>query len=287
MLKSMAREPLIHFLALALLIFAVYGALGGPAAEKPRAIVITEAKIEQVGALFAKVWLRPPTASELKGLIDDYVKEEIYYREALALGLDKDDTVIRRRLRQKIEFLSGAEAEALAPSEADLEAYLRANTARFEVEPAIAFRQIYLDPGRRGAAIEEDARAALGKLRTDSPEDLASFGDASLLPYELTLSDKSTIGQMFGQEFADAVVALSPDGWTGPFKSAYGLHLVEVAEKTPGRVPALAEVRDAVLREWTSERRKEREEARFAELAMRYEVVIENAAAENSKAIGR
>lgn len=283
-LKSIVREPLVHFLALALMIFVMYGTFGAPAAERPNTIIITEAKIEQFGALFAKVWMRPPTASELKALIDDYIKEEIYYREALALGLDKEDTVIRRRLRQKMEFMSDAAEEAVAPSDTDLDGYLKANPAKFDVEPAIAFRQIYLNPGRRGGAIEEEANAILEKLRAAAASDPSTLGDASLLPSEIVLSSKTAISQMFGAEFADAVIAISPDAWSGPFKSAYGLHLVQVSEKAPGRLPTLAEIREAVLREWMSEKRKTMQETRIAELAKKYEVTIETAPADAPEA---
>ena len=125
MLRRLLKEPLVRFLALALVVFAVYGVINTSEVEKPDRIVITGPKIEQIAGLFAKAWQRPPTVAELKDLIDDYVKEEILVREALALGLDKDDTVIRRRLRLKMEFLSDAESEALSPTDAELEVYLK------------------------------------------------------------------------------------------------------------------------------------------------------------------
>ena len=277
MLRRLLKEPLVHFLALALVVFAVYGVINTSEAEKPDRIVITGPKIEQIAGLFAKAWQRPPTVAELKDLIDDYVKEEILVREALALGLDKDDTVIRRRLRLKMEFLSDAESEALSPTDAELEAYLRANPGKFEIDPMIAFRQIYLNPARRGGRLDQDAASILEVLRSGARPDPSALGDSTLLPSELPVTSKSSISQIFGREFADALRNATPGQWTGPVKSAFGFHIVRVSEYKTGRIPALDEVRDAVAREWANDKRKARQDARFNELQKRYQVTIESA----------
>ena len=275
-LRNLLREPLVHFLAFALLIFVIYGALNKSEIQKPDRIVVTQARIEQIASLFARTRQRPPTPSELKGLIDDYVREEVYYREGLALGLDKDDTVIRRRLRQKMEFLNDAEIEALTPTEAELEEYLKANPAKFEINPAIAFRQIYLNPERRGDKVDEDAASILAALRSDPSLDPASLGDRTLLPFELGVTSKASISQIFGLAFAEEVAKAHPGNWIGPIKSTFGLHLVRVQEISPGRMQALAEVRGAVEREWANEKRKAIADLRFAKLLKRYEVTIES-----------
>ncbi len=275
MLRKVLREPLVHFLALGLLIFAVYGVVNRSDVQKPDQIVVSQAKIEQIAGLFARTWQRPPTLPELKGLIDDYVKEEVYNREALALGLDKDDTVIRRRLRQKFEFLGDAEIEALNPTDAELEQYLQANAAKFAIDPAIAFRQIYLNPERRGEKTADDAAAILESLRSNPSLDPVSLGDATLLPTGLSSASKASISQTFGPEFAEAIAKATPGTWSGPIKSGFGLHIVRVSEMNPGRTPTLAEVRDAVAREWTNDKRKALADARFAKLLKRYEVTIE------------
>jgi hypothetical protein len=215
MLRRLLKEPLVHFLALALVIFAVYGVINTSEAEKPDRIVITGPKIEQIAGLFAKAWQRPPTVAELKDLIDDYVKEEILVREALALRLDKDDTVIRRRLRLKMEFLSDAESEALSPTEAELGAYLRANPGKFEIDPMIAFRQIYLNPERRGGRLDQDAASILEVLRSGARPDPSALGDSTLLPSELPTTSKSSIGEIFGREFAEALRNTTPGQWSG------------------------------------------------------------------------
>ena len=274
-LKTLGKEPLFHFLALALAIFLIYGALNRSEAQRPGEIVVTPTKIEQLAGLFAKTWQRAPAVAELKGLIDDYVKEEIYYREALALGLDKDDTVIRRRLRLKMEFLGNAEAEALAPTDAELEAYMKANPSKFEIDPKLAFQQIFLNPERRGDRIDQDVASILEALRSNPSADPATFGDATLLPSDLALTSKTSIAQTFGADFAEAAIKATTDVWMGPIKSSFGVHLVRVSDHEPGRVPTLAEARDAVAREWSNEKRKALEEQRLAELLKRYRITIE------------
>jgi hypothetical protein len=278
MLGRVFKEPLLHFLLLALLIFAGYGLLNADADEKPDTIVVTAPKIEQMAMLFAKTWQRPPTASELRGLIDDYVKEEILVRQALELRLDRDDTVVRRRLRQKMEFLGAADLEAPAPTDAELQAYLTANSAAFEIDPMLSFRQIFLNPKLHGNVVEQDAAAILEVLLSQPAADPAQLGDATLLPPELPPTSKRIVGEIFGADFAEAIDKAIPGQWTGPIRSSFGLHLVRVMERVPGRVPALAEVREAVARDWANARRKELEERRFAELLKRYVVTINSPA---------
>jgi hypothetical protein len=277
-LKRVLREPLVHFLALALLIFAGYGLLGADTDDKPDTIVVTASKIEQMATVFTKTWQRPPTAEELKGLIDDHVKEEILVHQALDLGLDRDDTVVRRRLRQKMEFLNAADAESLTATDAELDAYLKANAAAFEIDPMLAFQQVFLNPQRRGDTIAQDAASVLEALLTNPATDRALFGDPTLLPPDLPLSGKTSIGQTFGADFAEDLNKAPLGQWSGPVDSAFGLHLIRVTERVAGRVPALDEVRDAVAREWTNAKRAELERQRFADLLKRYVVSIESLA---------
>ena len=284
MFRRLLREPLIHFAALALLIFAAYFALT-PRSHQTRAegITVTAAKIDQLAAVFARTWQRPPSPEELKGLIDDHVKEEIYVREALTLGLDRDDTVIRRRLRQKMEFMTDADVDALIPSDAELAAYLARHPERFAFDPLIAFKQVFLSPDRRGDAITADADTLLERARADPAADLAMLGDASLLPAEMPPSTQASISGVFGPDFADAVARAEPGAWTGPVVSAFGLHLVQVTERRPGRAPQLAEIRDAVLREWSNDQRVVLEDQRVKAMLDRYRVTIETVPAAGSR----
>lgn len=275
MLRSLLREPLLHFLLLALAIFAVHGQLGGGEEPASESIVVSAPKIEQMAILFTKTWQRPPDEDELKGLIDDYVKEEILVRQAIAMGLDKDDTVIRRRLRQKMEFLNAADAEEMKATDAELDAYLAANPDAFEIDAMLSFQQVYLSPGRRGQAIEQDAAAILEVLLATPDADRAELGDPTQLPPDLPLATTSSIGEVFGTDFASALDRSVVGQWTGPIVSGFGHHLVRVVERQPGRLPALDEVREAVLREWTNARRKALEDKRFAELLKGYVVRID------------
>jgi PPIC-type PPIASE domain len=279
LLKRLFREPLLHFFALALVIFAVYGVLGPTGAGRPDNIVVTISKIDQFASVFALTWQRPPSAEELKGLIDDYVKDEIYAREALVLGLDKDDAVIRRRLRLKMESMNDSGVDAVAPTDADLEAYLKAHPDEFEIDQLVAFQQAFLNPQRHGSQIDRDAASIRDTLRASPSADLATLGDVTLLPSELPLTSKTSISQTFGPEFADALNIIDPGEWTGPIKSAYGLHIVRVSKRQAGRFPALGEVRDVVVREWSNDRRKKLDDARFNELLKRYRVIIRSRSA--------
>ena len=283
MLRRLLREPLAHFAALALVIFAAYAVLAPPAQQAPAgSIVVSAGKIEQMAAIFARTWQRPPSPEELKGLIDDYVTEEIYVREALALGLDTDDTVIRRRLRQKMEFMTSADVDALTPKEADLQTYLDAHPDAFSEAPQVAFQQVYLNPDRHPETMDQDAAALLAALRADPEADTSVLGDASLLPYELPLTSVGSIDRIFGPEIAASVAQAEPGVWTGPVASPYGLHLIRVTARSPGRLPALAEIRDDVLREWSNAKRQDLEAARLADLLGRYDVRIDDGAAKGA-----
>jgi hypothetical protein len=276
MLGRLLREPLIHFLGLAMVVFVAYRVLapgaGGGDADR---IVVTADKLQQIAERFTQVWKRPPLPQELKALIDDQVKEEIYVREALSLGLDKDDTVIRRRLRQKMELLGDAAADALAPTDAELGAYLSSHQQSFAVLPAVSFEQVFLSTQRHGSDAGQKAAAILASLTTEPDADPSTMGDASLLPVEVPLTDLHAISHMFGEDFADTVGKAKPGVWTGPIASGFGLHVVRVTQSRPGRIPTLGEVRDAVTREWTNERRKNLEADRLGDLLKKYDVVIE------------
>ncbi|MEQ1576185.1 MAG: peptidylprolyl isomerase [Hyphomicrobium sp.] len=275
MIGRVLREPLVHFLGLAITIFLLYGTLNRSKEPEAGEILVTSSKLEQLAGLFGKTWQRPPTAQELKGLVDDYVKEELYYREALLLGLEKDDTVIRRRLRQKMEFLADAEAGSLMPSDTELDSYLKANAGQFRIESLTSFQQIFLNPTKRGESAGKDAQALLEALRVNAQADLATLGDQTLLPAVLPLTAKTAINQTFGDKFAEELESLPADQWSGPVESSYGLHLVRVTGRQNGREPALAEVRDAVLRDWSNTKRKALEQDRIGSLMKRYKVTIE------------
>jgi hypothetical protein len=270
------REPLVHFLLLGVAIFVIYGLVSDGSGSKPGYIVVTQGKIEHLRASFTRVWQRPPSPDELDGLIQDYVREEVLAREAVALGLDRDDTVIRRRLRQKMEFIANDLAAQAEPSDEELREYLAQHPDLFRTEPRLTFRQVYLNPQRRGDAVQRDAARLLAELnRAGAQADFAAMGDSTLLSPELVDVRASEVGGMFGERFARQVSQLPPGRWQGPVLSSYGVHLVFLEARTDGRLPELQEIRQAVAREWANAHRLEANERFYQELSRRYAVTIE------------
>jgi hypothetical protein len=273
--SRLIREPLVHFLAAGAALFALYGLASGAREERRDRIVVSEAQVASLAEAFARTWMRPPKPSELRGLVDDYVREEVLYREALALGLDRDDLVVRRRMRQKMEFLNQDLVEADAPTEAELRAFFEANAEAFRVPERISVEQIFVDLEKHGAEAEARAAAWLARLR-ERPEarEAGGLGDPTLLPRALSAATLREIDGIFGGGFGEALASAPPGAWIGPIASAYGLHVVRVAARDGGRLPPFEEVRGAVEREWSSERRKETDEAFYRALRDRYEVEV-------------
>ena len=273
-MRAWLREPLLHFLAAGAAIFLLYQVVGGRELG-PREIVVSEARIEALAENFARTWMRPPTAEEIKGLVDDYVREEVYYREAVALGLDRDDTVIRRRLRQKMEFVSEDVASEREPTDSELQGYLEKNSAAFVDPPTLSFEQRLFSSDRRGEAALEDARRALGKLNAGDGVPAAKLGDPSLLPAEMAQATPREVANVFGEAFAAEVEDAPADRWIGPVQSPFGVHVVRLTSRKPGRLPTLAEIRPAVLREWQATRQDDANEAFYRGLLEKYDVHIE------------
>lgn len=275
-MKRMIREPLVHFILLGTALFLAYRLVGIRTGGSPGEIVVTPGKIEHLTATFGRVWQRPPTESELDGLIQDYVREEVSVREAMALGLDRDDTVIRRRLRQKLEFVSEDIAARAEPTDEDLRGYLTAHPETFAVESRLTFSQVYLSRERRRDSLAHDAAQLLaGLARANGNIDLSELGDPFLLEQHYTAASVRDIAKDFGGHFAAALDTLPVGQWQGPIESGYGLHLVFVRERTEGRLPAMEEVRDAIRRNWADTQRLDAQETFYRALLQRYTVTIE------------
>ncbi|MGH8545372.1 MAG: peptidyl-prolyl cis-trans isomerase [Gammaproteobacteria bacterium] len=275
-MKKFLREPLVHFLLLGAGLFVAFGLEGERTGGEPGEILATRGQIESLALGFARTWQRPPTDRELEGLIHDYIREEVYYREAMALGLDKDDIVIRRRLRQKMEFVTDDVAAQAEPTEEELSAYLKAHPEAFRVERRFTFSQVYLNPDRHGQHLARDAERLLAKLNeAGAKADVSALGDPFLLNHTFEAVPGSEVAKQFGAAFAGELGALSPGQWQGPVQSGYGVHLVFVGQRTGGRVPALEEVREAVRREWANAERLEANEKFYQRLLKRYTVTIE------------
>jgi hypothetical protein len=275
--SRLLREPLFHFLALGALIFGAYQWLGAPGASAAGGeIVVTPGRIRNLTETFARTWQRPPTAQELDGLVEDYIREEVLYREGVALGLDRDDTIIRRRLRQKLEFIFEDAATAREPTDEELAKYLEKNADSYRVETQLTFTQVFLDPSKRGDRLDTDAAALLDVLRTRGDQvNPATLGDSLMLEPRYEQASETDISRLFGKEFA-AGIRDQPEGeWVGPLKSGYGAHLVRIEARTPGRMAQVDEVRDEVARDWGEQRRREALETQYQALRSRYRIRIE------------
>jgi hypothetical protein len=268
------REPLLHFLLLGALIFLAYEALSGNDSS-PDEIFISRGQQENLLNTFTRTWQRSPTPAEFQGLLQDYLRQEVAYRESRKMGLDQDDIVVRRRLRQKLELLAEDVVSLAPPTEAQLQEYLDERPGDFTFPSRYSLRQIYFSPDRRENA-QADATAVLNRLRNGEMEpDTDPMGDALPLPEVVADASEDELSRLFGTAFAQGLQAIEPGGWAGPVESGYGLHLVFVEQRVPPRQPALDEVRESVQREWLNTRQKQSIDALYDKLASRYTIEIE------------
>lgn len=278
-MKSLMREPLLHFLLIGAALFLLFEVFDDPAGQQSSQVVITKGQIEFLKASFARTRQRSPSKQELQGLVDGYVREEIFYREALALGLDKDDTVIRKRLNQKLELMSDDLAGIIVPTDEDLQQFMETHAESFRTQTRIAFRHVYLNVYQRGNSAEDEAARLLALLTDEANKsDPDTLGDSLMLPKTFNLTPVIEIAKMFGEPFSLELVNSKPGQWIGPVQSGYGLHLILVTEHITGKMPRLDEIRGTVEWEWYAANRKKLKENIYNELRGRYTVVFEQPA---------
>jgi hypothetical protein len=274
--KKLLREPLIHFLLLGAALFAVSATLVKGTGSEPGKIIVSQSRIEHLATGFALTWLRAPTEEELDGLVRNYIIEEVSYREAMAIGLDRDDSIIRRRLQQKLELVSQNIADLTQATDEELRAFLHDHPDKFRLERRFTFRQIFLSPERHRDRLAGDAAGLLRELKQAGQNtDVSTLGDPSLLENQFTDVEAAEVAKQFGKKFASALNDLPLGEWQGPVESAYGVHLLFVDERTERRTPALEEVRDIVRREWSNARQLESTQRFYDGLLKRYTVIIE------------
>jgi len=277
-INSLVREPLVHFLIIGVVLFTVFELRQEDRGETENLILISAGQVEQFSAQFQRTRLRPPTASELAGLIEGYIRDEVFYREARAMGLDQNDGIVRLRMRQKLEFLLEDLAVEASPDDEQLMQFMQGHPDRYRIEPQLSFFQVYLNPDKH-REVEADANQTLVRLIDGaSPE---AEGDRSLVEQNFVLASQYKIRSVFGDAFAKELVALDPGEWTGPIFSGYGAHLVRVSAKQEGRFPELSEIRDEVERDYLVERRQELKDMAYGKLREGYEVVVETASADS------
>jgi len=277
LLKKWLREPLLHFLLIGAALFILYGLQNDKPAEDGNRIVISEADIDRLLTLWEKKWQRLPARSELDGLIEAQIRQEVLYREALAMGLDKEDSIVHRRLAQKVEFIFSDIASQAVPTDAELSDYLAANADKFEIPARISFQQIYLNSDKRGDHVQSDANHILDELiQPDSSVDILAAGDAFMFGQQHENLTEHGVARLFGKDFASKLFSLPPGGWQGPVRSGYGLHLVQISNRTTPMQPPLDAVRQKVLNEWHTQQRQIMNEQFYQNLRTRYEIVIED-----------
>jgi hypothetical protein len=282
------REPLVHFLFIGAAIYLLYGAFADTAPEETdKTIVVSAAEVEWMQTSWQKRWNRPPTPAEFDGLIQQYIRETVLYREALTMGLNKHDQVIRRRLAQKLEFLAKDLVALTPPTDEELVAYFNAHRDRYQEPTLYTFTQVFFNPDKRGDTTLDDAEAIKATLvaRGDAIEDAGALGDDFMLQSYYPEKDQIEIQKLFGSGFTQSLMELSPGQWHGPVLSGYGTHLVYVSSIRERSPPVFAEVREQVVQDWTSERSEELNEQFYANLRDNYTIVIEEPVAEDEVAV--
>ncbi len=281
------REPLLHFLFIGAVIYLVYGLFTEPVAEETgNTIIMSAGEIEWLETAWQKRWNRPPTVEERDGLIQQYIRETVLYREALAMGLDKNDVVIRRRLAQKLEFLAEDLVSMMPPTDEDLQAYFSGHLQRYQEPVRFTFTQIFIDPDKRGDATLGDAEKIKATLtaQADAINNAAALGDDFMLQSYYPEHSEVEIMKLFGSGFVESLVKLSTGQWHGPVLSGYGVHLVYVHSRIELPEPEFSEVRERVTMDWETDKREELNEKFYTSLRDRYTIVIEEATEVNEVA---
>lgn len=264
-MKRWLQEPLLHFIVAGMLLFAGYAWLNHGAVDEPRVVRITTADVNWLKETWSRQWQRPPSEQELRGLLNDYLKEELLAREAKEIGLDEDDTIVRRRLAQKMEFLVQDTTRLAEPSDDVLRRFYDSHRVQYQIPARISFTQLYFKT-------EAAARRGLQELAKRHPDEV---GDPNLLEREFYQADEQTVTSIFGPKFAAAISVLEPGSWQGPVTSSYGFHLVLIHERQAAQVRPFEQARAQVLDEWQRTQQAKASEQFFASLLKKYEVVVD------------
>ncbi len=267
--RKLLREPLLHFLVLGAGLFFLYDNIDSESANARNEIVIDENRLNIISATFERVWQRAPTDAELQGLIDSYVREEVMYREGIAVNLDRGDAIVRRRVAQKMSFIADGLIPDV-PTDTELQSWLLSHADEYRVPPSFSLRQVYIDPQRHVGELETVIASTRKALAATSSETLA--GDPTMLPRRMESADQRDIERTFGSEFGDAILDVEVGSWQGPIRSSFGLHFVDISKHIPARDPSLDEVRSAVERDFLNSRSQEISEAFYQSLLERYTV---------------
>jgi len=274
-MKTIIKEPLLHFVLIGIVLFFAWSIWGGESEAESTRIVVDTSQVNRIRDAWSAQWKRSPTPSELENLIREYIQEEILYREAVAMGLDNEDTIVRRRLAQKMRFLIQDIADHQQPSEEELRVFFSDNQALFRQPARVSFTHIYFSQDRRAARALIDAKSALKGLRNSQKQRAPSLGDPFMLNYDYAQLTQIETGKLFGKQFAAHIFDLQPGVWQGPVQSGYGIHLLRVVDVIPARVPDFSEVVGQVREQYAAFQRQKTNDAAMKQLKERYEIIID------------
>jgi hypothetical protein len=271
------KEPLIQFLVIGACIYGAYALFGTPEDDTAdRIVIVDQARIEGFTAQWQQRWNRPPTRKEIDGIINSYVRENILYQQAVAMGLGEDDPITRRRVAQKLEFLTSDLALMKEPAAGELEQYFQDNQDVYREDDLITFSHVFLDPDLRDETTLDDAAALLAQLQAAGAPDAATLeaGDRFMLQNYYPAASELEIRRQLGSGFAESVLALEPGRWHGPVLSGYGVHLVYVYEFQKAPAPLFADVEESVLQNWQAVQQEKFNAEFYESLKKLYDIEI-------------
>jgi peptidyl-prolyl cis-trans isomerase C len=284
------REPLLHFLVIGAALFAAYAALNRDPNDKKdqRRIVLTENDLSQMTIATLAQGHPAPTMEQMRRLLEAKIREEVLYREALGMGLDKDDIIVKRRMLQKMDFLAEDLSDLREPSREELQAWFKSNAQRFAYPPRISFRHLYFSFDKHGTHTAEVAAAVLGQIAGKPADSSAAAGFADPFMFQDYYADRSPdqVGSVFGAEFARSLFGLTPGAWQGPVESGFGWHLVFVDSLTTGRVPEFVEIEAEAKSEWIKDQRVAFKRKAYEAMKARYRIVMPSERAIEAATIG-
>jgi len=273
------KEPLVHFLLLGACIYGAYALFGAPEqTDSDKSIRVDAKRIDAFITEWQSRWNRPPTKQEIDGLIQQFINEEVLYRQAVAMGLNENDPITRRRMAQKLEFLTSDLAQAQQPKDDELEKYFQENLDSYRAADLITFLQVFFNPDKRDEKTLDDAKKTLKELQAagePDPEKLEA-GDRFMLQNYFKSADEAGVRRQLGSGFAASLMKLEKGKWHGPVLSGYGVHLVYVYQIQKAPAPALEKVKAKVLEQWHKEKREQFHADFLENLKNNYEIVIDD-----------
>jgi len=279
-LKRWLCEPLLHFLLLGLILFVAYAYMqrGRGGIESSKQIALSLDDLRTMDMYFESQWHRQPTPAEFQAMVEDKVREEVLYREALAMGLDKDDTIVKRRMAQKMQFLAEDVAAAHEPSTTELKAWFDKNSNKFALPSRYSFRHLYFSPDKRGKNAQEDAAKALTKIAGQPEDSKLAVSLADQFMFQDYYGDRApdALAKEFGPQFVVALEKLKPGSWQGPVESGYGWHLVYIDTVISGRIPAFEEMEPDVKTAWLAEQKQQAWQKAYKDMRAKYTVLLPN-----------